>query len=279
MGVSHKLVCRSRRLRAWTALLLLTASGCRSTWAPAPGVTYRGVSSNDGASVETVLAPMGAGWLLYRVSGDSVQYAVLDVQGRPRDTVLTAMGATVGVGIAERGILTVRVVDNPITQRPLVGANVDALAGPRADAVSNVAGAKADSQGIARIPRRWEEFRANEAPQSIAADTAPIRFVGRIRGRDTVIVITRSQIRSSSTGVQPGPAHWLQVTWHRRTRDIALDTALLPRDLSVSLGLGLTRASSPLALRRRGLALALTWTGQRQLLRPSRLPPPAWCRW
>lgn len=273
---------KARRGLALPLLVALTLLvSCRSAFIPKAGTTYRAVTSQGGAFVETVLAPRhsGSGWLLLQTTPDSVYYALLDSRAQPVDSVLPLIGTCAGTGTSAIGLLSVSVIDNPITRRPLLSAFVDALAGPSRTEVGNIAGAKADSQGIARIPRRWEERPMEASVKLTARDTMPIPITFNRNGRDTTIYFRPGRVSSQGPSVLSGPAQILQVKWRGQFTDVPIDTAALPRDLTLSLGLGITRATGPIALTRKGKAAALSWRGRQHLLAPSAVPAPGWCRW
>lgn len=249
---------------------------------PAVGNTYRSVTRLQGRTVETVLCAHPGGWLLYRADS-TVRYALLDVNGQARDSALPTIDLCVGKWVSYPDMLTVTLIDNPITRRPLQRAFVDALSGPDRKQVANVSGAKSDSLGVARLPRNWEQRYTfqQSSPSLSPRDTTPLRFVTRLRnGRDTVLVFDpRKAGRSMPDARLPGPAQILQVKYAGVFTDVPIDTAALPRDLTLSLGLGLRRVEGPTAIRRKGRAVILTWLGERVELLPSAVPAPAGCQW
>jgi hypothetical protein len=254
--------------------------GCRSSYLPNNQSSWRGIVLSPEGSVETALVPVGdKRWLVYEQSRDGLRYTLLNEKaGQLSSADSFSLAGLCHTGPAiDPAFLSVRVVDNSIAQRPMFPAFVDAYAG---DPMANVSGGKSDTTGLAQVPRTWKPKRAKpEEPISLASvDTTPIRLKGQIDGRDTIFTIRPGRMKPS-LGLDLGLAHTLLVKALGKEYSFALDTALLKRDVVVSLGLHARYSREPVALKLKKGYVLLTWGAQLRVLQPSGVRIPAWCGW
>lgn len=241
---------------------------------------WRGIVLSPEGSVETALVPLDdRRWLVYEQSQDGLGYTLLS----ERAGQLSALDSFPLAGLChtgpaiDLGFLSVRVVNNSIAQRPIFPAFVDAYAG---DPMANVSGGKSDSVGLAQVPRTWKPKADKRIePTTLApVDTTPIQVKGQFNGRDTIFTIRPGRIRPS-LGLELGLAHTLRVKALGKEYSFALDTALLKRDVVVSLGLHTGYSREPVATKLKKGKLLLTWGNRQRVLQASGVGIPAWCGW
>jgi hypothetical protein len=262
------------------AILSCALIGCRSSYLPKNQSAWRGIVLSPEGNIETALISLGdRRWLVYEQSQDGLGYTLLSEQaGRLSAADSFSLAGLCHTGPAvDPAFLSVRVVNNAITQRPMFPAFVDAFAG---DPMANVSGGKSDTAGLAQVPRTWKAKTAKrEEPTSLApVDTTPIQVKGQFNGRDTIFTIRPGRTRLSPVP-DLGLAHTLVVKAQKIEYSFTLDTSQLKRDVVVSLGLHTRYSREPVALKLKKGKLLLTWGNRQRVLQASGVGIPAWCGW